>query len=105
MDVRGASENLMTKRRFDDANSGYARLESQIDWYDRYAGYALLGYRISRGSTLLFAAAIPVVAALDVSHATRITAVLGALVVVVEGLQQLFQWHHNWISRRATCEL
>jgi hypothetical protein len=29
---------------------------------------------------------------------------LGALIVVLEGLQQLFQLHANWTQYRSTCE-
>ena len=33
-----------------------------------------------------------------------ITATLGVLAVVLEGVQQLNQWQHNWITYRLTCE-
>ena len=36
--------------------------------------------------------------------APTVTAVLGAAVVVLEALQHLNQWHHNWITYRSTCE-
>lgn len=29
---------------------------------------------------------------------------LGALIAILEGLQGLGQWHHNWISYRSTAE-
>jgi hypothetical protein len=51
---------------------------------------------------LLMAAAIPVVATLSL-HAA-ITATLGTLIVVLEGLQQLNQYQQNWGSYRSTCE-
>ena len=33
-----------------------------------------------------------------------VTAGLGTLIVILEGLQQLYQYHSNWISDRSTCE-
>jgi hypothetical protein len=51
---------------------------------------------------IVIAAAIPVIAAAGGS-ATAAGA-LGAGVVVLEGLQQLFQFQQNWTSYRATCE-
>ena len=34
----------------------------------------------------------------------KVTAVLDLVILIVEGLQQLNQYHANWISYRATCE-
>ena len=33
-----------------------------------------------------------------------LTAVLAAVVVVLEGIQQLFQWQTNWVLYRSTAE-
>jgi len=33
-----------------------------------------------------------------------LTTALAGTVLVMEGCQQLFQWHHNWITYRSTCE-
>lgn len=33
-----------------------------------------------------------------------VTAIIGASVVLLEGLQLLNQWQHNWITYRSTCE-
>ena len=33
-----------------------------------------------------------------------VTAAIGVGAVVLEGLQQLNQWQHNWITYRSTCE-
>lgn len=51
----------------------------------------------------MLAAAVPVVVLLpDIEPA--VPAVIGAVVVVLEGLQQLFQWQANWLRYRATAE-
>jgi hypothetical protein len=36
---------------------------------------------------------------------TWIVGALGAAIAVIEGLQQLNQYHANWISYRSTCEV
>lgn len=32
------------------------------------------------------------------------TAIIGAVALLLEGLQQINQWQHNWITYRSTCE-
>ncbi len=51
---------------------------------------------------ILLAAAIPVVAAFGAE--ADIAGLLGALVVIVEALQQLFQFQQNWLRYRATAQ-
>jgi hypothetical protein len=48
------------------------------------------------------AASIPVVAAFDVP--VYVAGILGAVVVVTEGLVQVNQYHQNWITYRSTAE-
>jgi Protein of unknown function (DUF4231) len=83
-------------------DSVLARLEDQIGWYDAKAISAQHWYKRLKVVQLLLAASIPVAAAADASRVAL--AVLGALVVVVEGLQQLNHFHENWIQYRSTCE-
>jgi hypothetical protein len=46
------------------------------------------------------AAGVPVAAGLDLPN--LITGSLGGLVVVLEGIQQLYRFHHNWVRYRWT---
>lgn len=78
------------------------RLEDQIAWYDRKSGIAQRRFKWIKGSQLLFAAAIPVVATLDLHAAVAGT--LGGLIVVLEGYAQLNQYQQNWQAYRSTCE-
>jgi len=52
------------------------------------------------------AAFIPLLAAvlIDSELNRLIAAALGALIVVIEGLQQLYQLQTNWLLYRSTCE-
>jgi hypothetical protein len=80
----------------------WLRLEDQIDWYDRKAEHHQRWYRWLKVVQIVAAAVIPVLAGLDAS--AWVVGSLGALIVVLEGLQQLFQLQQNWISYRSTCE-
>jgi hypothetical protein len=79
-----------------------ARLEDQISWHDRKAIHAQLRYKGLKLVQLTAAAAVPIAAALSAGEAT--TAALGGAILVVEGMQQIGQYHRNWIFARATCE-
>lgn len=86
----------------DTNNPTYERLEDQIDWYGDKADLNHRRFKLIKGAQLLAAAAIPVIATLDF-HAA-ILAALGALVVVLEGFQQLNQYQQNWSTFRSTAE-
>ena len=66
------------------------------------SGKAQWWYKRLKAAQLVCAAAIPVVATIDV-HAAAMGA-LGAAVVVLEGISQLNQYAVNWQSYRATAE-
>jgi hypothetical protein len=83
-----------------EPDSGYPRLETQIRWYDAKSGYAQKCFKWVKGAEFIISAVVPVAAFFN----PWLTAILGVLVVVLEGLQQLNQWQHNWITYRSTCE-
>ena len=83
-------------------NITFARLEDQIAWYDMKSGTAQRWYKRVKAAQLVCAAAIPVVATLDVHP--FIVGSLGAAVVVLEGISQLNQYAVTWQSYRATAE-
>lgn len=78
------------------------RLEDQIAWYDKKSVYNQNWFKWLKAAVLVAGAAIPVVALAGLP--SFVSAVLGMLIVVLEGLQQLNQYHHNWITYRSTCE-
>ena len=78
------------------------RLQDQLAWYDRKSMAAQRAYKRVKIAQLLLAAAVPVAVAAELPGV--VTALLGALVVVLEGVQQLYQWQTNWVLYRATNE-
>lgn len=84
-----------------EPDSGYTRLEQQIAWYDRKSGEAQRYYKWGKYAVIVASASISIVALLGWKI---VTAVLGALIAVLEGMQHINQWQHNWITYRSTCE-
>lgn len=87
--------------KFEEPDSGYPRLESQISWYDQRSGSAQRYHKRSRVVQVLLSACIPLLAFAELPI---VTAAIGALILVVEAVQHLNQWQHNWITYRSTCE-
>lgn len=77
-------------------------LQDQIEWYDGKSGRNQKAFKFLKICTISAAALIPVFAKID--GMSWITVGLGVLIVILEGLQQLNQYHSNWISYRSTCE-
>jgi hypothetical protein len=80
----------------------WARLEDQRDWFGRKAVANERRYRQIKVLQLLAAASVPVAAAVSAAH--WLIAALGGVILVLEGLQQLGQYHDTWINYRGTCE-
>jgi hypothetical protein len=78
------------------------RLVDQLDWYDRQSRSAQRAYKQVKVAQLVLAAGVPV--AVASAAPALLTALLGAFVVVLEGIQQLYQWQTNWVLYRSTAE-
>ena len=76
--------------------------QDQIAWYDTNSQLNQRWFKRLKICQIVTAAAIPVAAA--VSAPIWLLGGGGALIVVLEGLQQLQQYQQNWTSYRATCE-
>jgi hypothetical protein len=80
----------------------WERLEEQLAWYDAKSGHAQRWFKRLKVCQIVVAAAIPVAAG---EHAQAwIVGGAGALIVVLEGLQQLQQYQQTWTTYRSTCE-
>ena len=79
-----------------------ARLDDQIHWYDAKAGQNQWRYKWLKVLEIAVAAALPVVAALH--SPVWVTGGLAAVVVVLEGVQHIYQFQENWITYRSTAE-
>ena len=78
------------------------RLEKQIDWYDRKSNLNQRFFHWVKIIEIVVAAFIPFLS--GINSPAILTGSAGVLIVVLEELQHLFQFQHNWISYRSTCE-
>jgi hypothetical protein len=69
-------------------------LDQQYTWYRDHAGSAGLRYKVLEVAVLLFAALVPVS---TVVTEPWVTALLGAVVVVLTGLRSIFSWQDDWL--------
>ena len=88
------------------ADPALARLQSQLDWYNRHAGRSQRWFTVFKVLSLIAAAAIPVLSGFGERwvgvDVTLSVGLLGAAIVVIEGLLRLFQWEQHWLRYRAT---
>lgn len=82
-------------------NTGYNRLEEQIEWYNKKSILAQHNYKTSKVFVIIASAAIPILALLNYNIAV---ACIGAAIVIAEGLAHVNQWQQNWLNYRSTCE-
>ena len=89
-------------------NPTMIRLEDQIRWYDRKSMKNQRWFKRLKVTQIGAAAIIPFAAGFKDNFLSLdtaiVTGVLGVLIVVLEGLQSLSQYQHNWITYRSTCE-
>jgi len=84
----------------EEPDSGYPRLEQQIKWYDDRSRGSQNWYKRVKLAEFVCTAGVMLAA----HYSAWMTTALGAAVFIGEACQQLFQWHHNWITYRSTCE-
>ena len=84
------------------ATPAWERLESQIAWYDKKSDQNQRWFKRLKVLQIVVAAAIPVAAAFKL--APEAMGAAGALIVILEGLQQLQQYQQKWTTYRSTCE-
>ena len=82
----------------------YARLEDQIDWYDRKSRAAQRTFKRIKVAEILAAAIIPFLAGITFSQDKLVIAGLGVMITILEGFLHLNQYQQLWGTYRSTCE-
>jgi hypothetical protein len=82
----------------------YARLEEQINWYDRKSSSAQRTFKRIKVAEILAAAVIPFLAGISLPHDKLIIAGLGVMITILEGFLHLNQYQQLWGTYRGTCE-
>jgi hypothetical protein len=86
----------------DEPDIVWQHLRAEFAWYQQAATRTRLGYQIMKTVSIAVAATVPVLAAVEAPPVW--TASFAAVVVVLEGIQQLFQLHTNYLSYRSSAE-
>ena len=86
----------------DESDVVWQHLRAEFAWYHKAATRTRLGYQSMKTVSIAVAATVPVLAAVAAPPAW--TASFAAVVVVLEGIQQLFQLHTNFLSYRSSAE-
>jgi hypothetical protein len=85
-----------------DSNFTEQRLEELINWYDTKSLTNQRFYKVIKFFEIISAALIPAAAMFKWPYG--VIGLLGLLVIVIEGIPNLYQFHRNWMSYRSTCE-
>src|SRR2546429_402872 len=86
-------------------STGYALTlaNGSYEWYRVRAIRCRRAYRVAETTVLAISTAVPTSAVLAPGNA-RITAILGALVVILSGLRSIFHWQDNFLRFSAARE-
>jgi hypothetical protein len=106
--AEGKTENELRRKAMSSDNPTLNRLDDQIEWYDRKSIANQRWFKWLKIIQIVAAAIIPFMAGFKHITLPIDTAIviggLGVLIVILEGLQSLNQYQHNWIAYRSTCE-
>jgi len=80
------------------------RLENQIEWYDNKSRSNRRWFKRIKVIEILGAALIPFLAAVTFHYDKLVTAGIGVLITILEGLLHLNQYQQLWNDYRSTCE-
>ena len=80
------------------------RLENQRKWYAENSAFNQKRYKLLKLIQIVLAASIPIIALINGSNSKYIVAIFGSLIAILEGVQQLYQFHTLWTEYRSTTE-
>ena len=82
----------------------WLRLKDQRSWYSKESAKNKKKYYKIKIIQIVFAGLIPILSLIDFQATKYIVATLGAAIAILEGVQQLFQFHSLWLEYRSTSE-
>ena len=84
------------------AETTQARLDDQIEWYDRKSQSNQRWFKVLKILEIAAAVFITPFAMLMTNGWPTVS--LGVIIIFTESFQHLNQYHHNWMAYRSTCE-
>jgi hypothetical protein len=95
----------MTSDRFDPgASTAVREFDLSVNWYVQNARRCRRRHQVLEVTLLIVGASISVVALAVPKSSGLSTAILGAIVVVLGGLRQVFRWHENYVRFTHACQ-
>jgi hypothetical protein len=88
------SDDILGRPSGDPADDPLALLDAQYTWYRSHAVRAGQRHKVLEVTLLVFAALVPVSA---VVTEPWVTALIGAIVVVLTGMRSIFSWQEDWL--------
>lgn len=85
-------------------HSAWFRLIDQLDWYDGKSRYCQRWFKNLKFTQIALAVLIPVTSLLPAECAKWTASIAGALIAVLEAVQQMNQYSTLWVMYRATAE-
>jgi len=86
------------------AHPAWFRLNDQMHWYDRKSLHCQRWYKRLKVTQVSLAVLIPVMSLLPEKHVPWTTSIAGALIAILEGVQQLNQYSTLWVTYRTMAE-
>jgi len=86
------------------AHPGWKRLEDQRTWYSEKSAYNQRCYHRIKMSQIILASAIPLLSLMEPQWGRWLAAGAGAVIAVLEAVQQLNQYSRLWIEYRSMAE-
>src|SRR3712207_3940115 len=103
VDLRDETEELLVPQEVRQ-HPAWVRLNDQLGWYDRKSAVNQERYKQIQAAQIILATSIPVFSLIDAASGRWITAIVGASVAILTGLQQLGNYNDLWTTYRATAE-
>ena len=86
------------------AHPAWFRLIDQLNWYDGKSRYCQRWFKNLKFTQIALAVLIPVTSLLPAECAKWTASIAGALIAVLEAVQQMNQYSTLWVMYRATAE-
>jgi hypothetical protein len=104
------TRNSRVEREYMSEDLVINRLDDQIAWYEDRSGKNQRRYKSLKITVLVLAALIPFLSGLQppsmvpAGVMSSVVGLFGVTIAIIEGVQQVCQYHANWITYRSTCE-
>ncbi len=86
------------------SHPAWFRLIDQLNWYDGKSQHCQRWYKRLKFTQVALAILIPVTSLLPAECAKWTASIAGALIAILEGVQQMNQYSTLWVTYRATSE-